>query len=89
MTHTYETQEAPGSVFLARPLHFKTKSEGNYYLRRILKSQRPGGGATAQKAKRPRRPTTARRRSTRADSLIAVDANPLHSSGRTRRSFSA
>ena len=38
MTKKDETQEAPGSFFLARPLHSKKKSEWHYQLRQFTRS---------------------------------------------------
>ena len=49
MTNTDETQEAPGSVLLASPLHFKKQGEWNYHLRQLKRPQRQGRGSAAQK----------------------------------------
>ena len=86
MKNTDEIQEAPGSGFLARPLHSKKKSEWCYTLRQITRSQRQGSSAAAQKAGGPKRPTPARRRGPRGDSLLSVDAGPQHS-GRNQAGF--
>ena len=50
MTDTDETQGAPGSVFIARPLHPKKRSEWYYHLRQLERSQRQGRGSAGRKA---------------------------------------
>ena len=88
MKNTDEIQGVPGSGLLARPLHFKKRGEWFYYPRMSSKSQRQGSGAAAQKSERPRRPARARRRGTRVDSPLPVDASPQHSE-RTQEGFQA